>query len=133
MNRSRSRTLFSVLKGVLAAVAVTLVLMLALAALVVYSDVSDGLIYAVNQAIKLAAIIAGVLIAVGRGGERGFLTGACVAFVYMALGYTAYILLGGVYYSTLSMLGELLLGAAVGAVLGSVIANMRPKRLRRTA
>ena len=45
--------------------------------------------------IKVASILLGTLVAVGRGGERGFLTGMTLAALYMVLGYGCYAFLGG--------------------------------------
>ena len=75
MAKSRTQALGSLLRGLLAAVALTLLLMACVAALAVWQRVSDGLLTALNQVIKVASILLGTLVAVGRGGERGFLTG----------------------------------------------------------
>ena len=81
--------------------------------------------------LKIAAIILGVRAAVGRGGSRGFVTGAVLALIYMILGYALYVALGGGAHSATVMLGEMLLGAAIGGVYGTILANMRPKRKRK--
>ena len=70
-------------------------------------------------------------LAVGRGGERGFLTGMALAMLYMVLGYLGYVLLGGSAFSVPDMLGEILIGAAVGAAAGAVLANLPAKGRRR--
>ena len=115
-------------RGLLSAVGVTLLGMAIVAALALAAKVSDGVIMALNQAIKLAAIVLGALAAVGRGGERGFITGMALAILYMAMGYAMYVALGGNVFSVREMLGEILLGAAVGAIAGAVLANMKPRR-----
>ena len=128
---SRSRTLLSLLKGLLAAVALTLLLMAGIAALAVFVRVSDGLLTVLNQVMKVAAILLGCAVAIGRGGERGFFTGMFLAMLYMALGYACYVGLGGNAPSVTEMLGEILIGAAAGAITGAVLANMSPRK--RTA
>lgn len=127
MSSNRISILVSIIKGVLAAAAVTLAGMLLIALLTVFSRISDGLLTALNQLLKFLSILIGARIAVGRGGSRGFVTGAVTALIYTLLGYILYVCLGG-SYDTVAMLGELLLGAAIGAVAGAVLANMRPKR-----
>ena len=87
MTISRKNTLLSLLKGLLAAVALTILLMAVIAAMAVFLRVSDGLIMALNQLMKLSAILLGARIAIGRGGERGFFTGMALAVIYMVLGY----------------------------------------------
>ena len=133
MRDSRLSILLSLIKGLLAAVALTLLCVAGLAALAVFARVSDGLITALNQALKTAAIILGVVVAVGRGGDRGFFTGMALAMAYMALGYWMYVALGGSAFSVTDMLGEILIGAAVGAIAGAILSNLPAKKRRRAA
>ena len=130
MAKNRVQVLSSILKGLLCAVSLTLALMVIVALLAVRLRVSDGLLTALNQVMKLAGILLGVTVAVGRGGRRGFLTGMTVAMLYMVLGYGCYVLLGGNVFVVTEMLGEILLGSAVGAVSGAVLSNL-PARSRR--
>ena len=128
MKRNRWNVLLGLLKGLLSAVALTLLGMAGIAALAVYGQVSDGMIRGLNQALKCLAILLGVLVAVGRGGEKGFFTGMALAMVYMALGYGMAVSLGGGAFAVPGMLGELLVGAALGGVIGMVLANLPAKR-----
>lgn len=133
MTKSRAQVLASIVKGLLCAVALTLALMVLVAALAVWLRVSDGLLTALNQVMKLASILLGTYMAVGRGGQRGFVTGMAVAILYMAVGYGGYVALGGNAFDTPEMLGEILIGAAVGAVAGAVLSNLPAKRSKRMA
>ena len=133
MSVNRANVVFSLLKGLLTAVVLTLAGMLALAALIVFARISDGWLAALNQILKLAAIAAGVCAAVGRGGSRGFFTGAAMALIYMIFGYAMYVALGGGAFDAAQMLGEMLLGAAAGGVAGAICANLRPKKRRSRA
>lgn len=125
---NRKSAILSLLRGLLTAVGVTLIGMAVIAALALLARVSDGLIMALNQMLKLAAIVLGALAAIGRGGERGFITGMALAMLYMALGYALYVALGGNAFAVREMLGEILIGAAIGAIAGAILANMRPRR-----
>ena len=133
MKGARIKALWSILRGVLAAAAATLLGMLLLAAAVIYLEVSDGALTALNQALKLLCVALGARFAVGVGGERGFFTGAAVGLLYMALGYVLYWQLGGVLFSAAAMLLEMLVGLAVGAAAGAVCANLRPRARRAKA
>ena len=95
--------------------------------------VSDGMLTALNQVMKLLSILLGVAVAVGPGGRRGFLTGMTVAMLYMTAGYICYVALGGNAFVVGQMLGEILIGAALGAVVGAVLSNLPSGRQRRTA
>lgn len=133
MGKRRGQMVVSILKGLLCAVALTLLLMLGVASLALGVRVSDGLLTALNQLMKLFSIILGVSVAVGRGGQRGFLTGMTVAMLYMTIGYACYVALGGNAFVVTQMLGEILIGAALGALAGAVLSNLPEKRGRRTA
>ncbi len=130
MGKNRAGVALGLLKGLLAAVAVTLVGMVGIAALAVYAQATDGLIRGLNQVLKCLAILTGVTVAVGRGGERGFFTGMALAIMYMALGYGLAVRLGGSAFQVPGMLGELLIGAALGAVAGAVLANLPARRAK---
>lgn len=130
MPRTRKSAALALLKGLLIAVAFTLACMLLMAAALVALQMSDRLLTVLNQIVKLLAIALGTCVAVPRGGSRGLLTGVEIALVYMALGYAMYVLLGGGSFAVGNMLGEMLLGSAVGAVTGAVRANLSPRRSR---
>ena len=133
MNRNRTGILVALAKGLLSAVALTLIGMVGIAALAVAARASDGLIRGLNQALKCASILLGVRVAVGRGGQRGFVTGMTLAIAYMALGCAAVVGLGGSAFQLPGMLGEILIGAALGAVCGAVLSNLPARRRRPRA
>ena len=95
MKGARMKALWAILRGFLTAAAATLLGMLLLAAAVIYLEVSDGALAALNQLLKLLCVALGARFAVGVGGERGFFTGAAVGLLYMAVGYALYWQLGG--------------------------------------
>lgn len=89
MGKNRLNTIMALLRGLLTAIAVTLLGMVAIAAAAVYAQASDGWIRGLNQLLKCASIGAGGLAAVGIGGEKGFFTGMAVAILYMFPGLWA--------------------------------------------
>ena len=119
------------MKGLLCAVALTLLMMMGVAALALAVRISDGALTALNQVMKLLSILLGVTVAVGRGGQRGFLTGMTVAMLYMTVGYGCYVALGGNALVVTQMLGEILIGAALGATAGAVLSNLPAGRRNR--
>ena len=132
MSGKRTAVLLTLFRGLLLSIVITLIGMLTIAALAVFARISDSLLCFFNQAIKLIAICLGVRAAIPRGGTRGFATGAALAMAYMILGYALYLLLGGGAFSAIGMLGEILIGAAVGGFTGAIRANQSPKsRIKR--
>lgn len=132
MTKTRLQTLLSLSKGLLAAIALTLLGMTGIAALAVYLRASDAAIRALNQLLKCLAILLGCTVTIGRGGNRGFFTGVALAITYMALGYALAVALGGNAFAVPGMLGEILIGAALGGVIGAVLSNLPAPRRRAT-
>ena len=130
MTKTRLQTILSLSRGLLCAVALTLLGMTGIAALAVYLRASDTAIRILNQLLKCLSILLGTTVAVGRGGSRGFFTGMALAIVYMALGYAMAVLLGGNAFAVPGMLGEILIGAALGGVIGAVLSNLPTPRRR---
>lgn len=108
----------SILKGVLAAVAVTGLLVVIFALLISLFHFSDGTVRAVNQLIKLAAVLAGVWLAVPQGGDNAVLRGAAVGLIYMAAGVLVYAVLTAQHLTAFAYLADLLMGLAAGGLLG---------------
>lgn len=124
MRKTRTDALLAVLRGFIVAAAVTIGSIALAAAAILWLGLSDNWLRILNQLIKVLSIVAGVTFAVGVGGHRGFVTGMTLAMLYMLLGYGLCLFLGGGAYDTADMLGEILLGAALGGVTGAVLANL---------
>ena len=126
--KKRAPILWSLARGLLVSIGVTLAGMLALAGAILGFGMEESTLTLCNQMLKLLAILLGVRAAVGRGGSRGFATGMALAALYMILGYAAYCLLGGMPFSPGEMMLEIIVGAFVGALTGMLFANLRPRR-----
>ena len=122
-NGKRMRMPAALLRGVLAAVGMTLAAMALLTLAVWRLDMSDGMLVMINQLIKVSSVAMGTYMAVGRGGESGFLTGAAIGTVYAAAGCGLYAALGGAMGIS-AALGEWTVCAAAGAFTGAVAANL---------
>ncbi len=131
MREDRMGRVFRVLRGALAAGAITLLLMAGITLLVIYAGLRTTHLTAINQIVKLVSILAGTLFAVGVGGEKGLLTGALVGMLYMLLGYGFYSLIDGSEPAAKVLAMEIAAGALVGAVAGVVLANLRGGRRTR--
>jgi len=119
------RPILRVLKGVMAAALITVAGMLLLTGWVVLRGLNDNGIMIVNQLIKVLSVLAGVFISVGRGGEKGLLTGAAVGILYILIGYGLYCAIDGSSASAKVMAGEEAAGAVIGACTGVLLANMK--------
>ena len=131
MAAARANTLKRMLLGFIAAVAFTILAIVIFSLLMIAADIGDKAIRTINQIIKVAAIVLGTIIAVPRSGEKGLVSGVVIALFYTIAGYICYLSLGGAEFSFASMMGELLIGMAAGAVCGAVRANLPPKHKKR--
>nr|MBR4280948.1 TIGR04086 family membrane protein [Clostridia bacterium] len=114
-------------KGLGAALLVTLAGVMIFALLMQWIRPADGTVRIFNQVLKLAAIAVGVWVAVGRGNEGGLLRGALVGLVYMALGVGVYALLSGQSAPWTAYLADLGMGVAGGGIVGMILSNMNPR------
>ena len=126
MRKDGGARALSAAKGFAIAAALTFAAIAVLTVVVWKCDITDEALAMCNQCIKIVAVSAGTLLAVGRGGTGGFVTGALIGTVYTALGYGCYAALGGPA-SADTLLGEWLVCAAAGAFTGAVAANL-PRR-----
>ena len=125
--RSGAGMWMRMLRGLGAAVAVTLAGVAGFALLMQWIRPSDSAVRIFNQVLKLAAIAVGVLVAVGRGGEGGLLRGAAVGLLYMAVGVALYALLSGQQAPFSAYLADLGMGVAGGGIVGMIVSNLSPR------
>ena len=125
-SRRRQSALWAdLLRGLLAAVGVTLACVLLFALLMQWLKPADQLIRIINQLIKLGAIFVGVRVMVGSGGDRGLLHGALLGLFYMALGVGLYALLSGQQLPFTAYLSDLAMGVAGGGICGALVQSLR--------
>ena len=116
-----------VLKGLGAAILVTVACVAVFALTMQWLRPTEGLVRIVNQVLKLVSIGVGVYVAVGRGCEGGLLKGALVGLLYMAAGVGMYALLSGQGASASAYLADLAMGVAAGGIIGMILSNISPK------
>ena len=120
------------LRGLGVAVVTTLLGVAVFALLMQWIKPSEGTVRIFNQVLKLAAITAGVLVAVvwaavGRGGDGGLIRGAAVGLMYMAAGVALYALFSGQSAPVTAYLADLGMGVAGGGIVGLILSNISPK------
>ena len=113
------------LRGLLAAVGVTLACVLLFALLMQWLRPDDSAIRIVNQLIKLASIFVGVWVMIRQGVERGLVWGALLGLCYMAVGVGLYALLSGQQLPFSAYLSDLAMGVAGGGIAGAILQGRR--------
>ena len=111
-------------KGLLIAVALTLIGIVCFALLMQAVKLSDTAVSAFNQVLKLAAILLGVGVCVGRGGVHGASRGALLGLLYMALGVGLYALLSDQALAWMAYAADIGMGIAAGGLGGMVFSNL---------
>ena len=114
---------FSIVKGALFSVALSLLLAIVFAVILRIGAISDKLIYPVNQAVKVVAVAIGVLLFVR--GEKGWIKGGIIGLLFTALSYLAFSALGGDFSLSWLIIAELFLGFFSGALSGIIAVNLK--------
>jgi len=114
-------------KGLLVAVGLTLGGIVVFALLMQAIRPSDGMVSAFNQVLKLASILLGVGVTVGRGGVHGASRGALLGLLYMALGVGLYALLSDQSLAWMAYAADIGMGIATGGLGGMVFSNLPAK------
>lgn len=117
----------SLWRGVLVAVAVTVIAVILFALIIGLTDLNDGVIRIVNQIIKVGAIFLGVRAIVPRGAENGIRRGVLVGLIYMGVGVLLYALLSGQKLTIIGYLIDLLMGVAAGGLSGMLMGSLSAK------
>lgn len=111
------------LKGLVVALIFSLVSVLIFALVIEIFSVNFSIIKPVNLILKIIAVFIGVL--VGVGGEKGLFKGL---FLGLLISFCAFLLfgsIGGEITFSLSLLWEILLGGAIGAISGVVAVALK--------
>lgn len=131
MNTGKRTDLLGIARGIAVSAAITLLGMLALGLAAGYTKITDSTIQTLNQCLKLISVIAGALLAVRMGGQRGMLKGALVGALYMLLGLALVGALTTTQPDWKVLLSELAISSAIGAASGVLAANLPERRHRR--
>ena len=114
----RRSTAADILRGILVSIAATALLVVVFALTLSFVNLSDSVVHAVNQLIKLAAVYAGVHTAVHPGDKQGLIRGVIVGAVYMAAGVAVYALLTAQHITFSAWAADVLMGIAAGGIMG---------------
>lgn len=112
-----------ILKGLGAALLVTVAGVAVFALLMQWLRPTEAVVRIVNQVLKLISVGVGVYVAVGKGCEGGLLKGALVGLLYMAVGVGVYALLSGQGSPVSAYLADLGMGIAGGGIVGMLLSN----------
>ena len=93
LSENKKTSIMNVAKGVLLAVCLTVVLVLILAVVYKFVDLSDSVIKIINQIIKVVSIGFGVFICLKKDKSKGMLKGSIIGSVYMLVSFLVFSIL----------------------------------------
>lgn len=114
-----------IIKGVLVALAISLVAILLFAFLLRWTNISDSLIAPVNQVIKGVSIFLGVFFGLKKVKQNGIINGLIIGFLYTIVAFLVFSLLDGAFCFDKSLLNDILFGTIIGAICGIICVNLK--------
>lgn len=119
----KTNGIFQILKGTGLALALSFLGVIILASILRVTSLSDGVIYPVNQTLKVISIALGALLFVR--GEKGFIKGGIIGALFTALSYLSFSAIGGDFSLSWLIFAELALAVFSGMVCGAIAVNLR--------
>ena len=114
-----------IIKGVLVALAISLVAILLFAFLLRWTNISDSIIAPVNQVIKGVSIFLGVFFGLKKVKRNGIINGLIIGFLYTIVAFLVFSLLDGAFCFDKSLLNDILFGTIIGAICGIICVNLK--------
>ena len=119
------KLLFTILKGSLIALCMSLVLVLVFAFLLKFTNLPDSIIYPVNEVIKGISVFVGVFISLRKSKELGLISGLLIGLVYTIIAFLVFSLLSMNFAFDLTFLTDIIFGAIIGAICGIICVNIK--------
>lgn len=121
-------SIVGLIKNLLIMYAVTMVILLAFAFLVTYTNMPDGLVSALVLIITIVSIITTGVFTGKSSSSKGWMHGATTGFLYMLILYLAGSLIFNTFSFGLNLVALLAMGAFSGAFGGIIGVNTKRKR-----
>lgn len=115
---------FEVLRGILVALAFTIIAVLIFALILKSSPSAEGAIPAFNIIIKIVSIVLGSFFSLATR-DKGWMRGLITGVGYMFFGFIVFSMIDGSFELSAGFLLDLLLGATVGLIMGIILVNLR--------
>ena len=121
----KKASILGVLKGVLVAVCVSIVGVLAFALVYKFVQMGDTTIKIVNQIIKVVSVVLGVNVALKSDRSKGAIKGLLVGAIYSVVAYAVFGLLSATFTFSISILFDILFAGLVGLIAGIFLVNLK--------
>ena len=122
-NESSFNNVFSIVKGVAFAVAISLLGAIVFAVILRSCSLPDKIIYPVNQTMKSVAVALGVFFFTR--GEKGWLKGGAIGALYTMVSYLSFSAIGGDFSLSWIIFAELAASLLTGSLSGIIAVNVK--------
>ncbi|HHW90316.1 MAG TPA: TIGR04086 family membrane protein [Clostridiales bacterium] len=120
----KSNMYLEVLKGLTIALIISLVLILAMALIITFVDVSDTTIAIINQIIKAISLLIASIIAF-KEKSNGWKKGLILGVIYIVAAFLIFSLMDGKFTFGWNILFDLIAGAVMGIICGIFAVNKK--------
>lgn len=114
----------ALLSGVLVSVATTLVMILLFALLIRFFSIPDGVIFPINQLIKVISLFIGTLVFNKKIKKHGLKFGLMLGLLFFVVSYILFAILQGNISWTLANFFDLLLTSLMGGIVGLITVHL---------
>ncbi|MBQ2817499.1 MAG: TIGR04086 family membrane protein [Clostridia bacterium] len=110
-------------KGTAVSVVISVALVLIFALVLTFVPIPDRAVEIINQVMKIVSVMVGTAAGMGASESMGAIKGASVGSAYMILGVLSASLLAPPAMPYLTAVGDVLMGAGIGALTGTLRAR----------
>ena len=125
--RDKKQKFLSLFSGTLLSIASTLIMILLFALLIRFFNISDNVIFPINQIIKVVSLFLGIIVVLNKQNNNGFLKGILLGFLYYLLSTIVFSILQGGFSFKLNNLFDLLLTTLIGGIIGLIVVNVKKR------
>lgn len=115
---------FEIVRALIAALVITLALILIAAFVIKTFNVSTGAIPVINSVIKGVSVLVATLVFL-RLPNSGYIRGLIVGILYIALSFVVFSLFNGEFKFGINLLNDFAFGAVAGLIGGIIAVNIR--------
>ena len=124
------RAILDVVRGVIFALVLSMILVLLVSVIAKYTDMSDQVATALNQVIKVVALLGGILLGF-RSGRWGLVLGLVTGLLFTVLSFGIFSLISGKLDFNQITVFDFLLGLLAGGASGILAVNVKALRASR--
>lgn len=124
---NNKNSFLSVLKGAIVSVSLTLILILLFALVIRFFNISDNLIFPINQVIKVVSLFVGIMSAIKTTNEKGFIKGMILGMIYFILSFVVFSILQGSFSIKIENIYDFVLTVFACGLIGIILVNIRRK------